>query len=252
MAKRPVLDISGANGGNLLIEKHQVEIVDADSKNPTPSLASHGFCAIPFAAEPPADQVSAAYRQEFARLSAAAVKEHTGAAIVLGMPLMVQARHSNAGPVDGPISICHCDFTPTAAAMRCSQVLAQLPKPPGRVRRFAAFNVWWLARGGTQDRPLALCDATTLLAPDLQAGNAKVMAPDHSRAQNEIAFPRYSPRHRWYWYSKLTPERMLLFAGFDSDPSMPSMVAHSAFANSACPPDVPPRVSIEGRCFAFW
>jgi len=36
MAKRPVLDISGANGGNLLIEKHQVEIVDADSKNPTP------------------------------------------------------------------------------------------------------------------------------------------------------------------------------------------------------------------------
>jgi hypothetical protein len=43
-----------------------------------------------------------------------------------------------------------------------------------------------------------------------------------------------------------------LFCGFDSNPSRPSMVTHSAFANRDCPPDAPPRLSVECRCFAFW
>jgi hypothetical protein len=120
------------------------------------------------------------------------------------------------------------------------------------VNRFAAYNVWWLARPGPQDRPLALCDASTIAAADLQVGGARVTAPDESQVENEVAFQRFSARHRWYWYSKLGPDRLLVFCGFDSDASTPSMVSHSAFANSECPADAPPRVSVECRCFAFW
>jgi hypothetical protein len=30
------------------------------------------------------------------------------------------------------------------------------------------------------------------------------------------------------------------------------MVAHCAFTNPDCPPGTQPRISVEGRCFAFW
>ena len=247
-----MLDITGNRRGNLALEEHETEIADADSQEPAPALATHGFCAIPFAADPPAGELDPAYRRYFSNLCAAAVKKATGANIVIGLPAMVQVRLSGAGDHDGPISVCHADFTPTSAARRSAQALSQLPKPPRQVKRFAAYNVWWLARSGPQDRPLALSDASRVAAADLQTGGAKVIAPDQSQPETEIAFQRYSERHRWFWYPKLGPDRLLLFCGFDSDPSQPSMVAHCAFTNPDCPPGTPPRISVEGRCFAFW
>ena len=247
-----MLDITGNRRGNLVLEQRQTAIADADAQEPAPCLATHGFCAIPFSASPPDGEIDSAYRRYFADLCAAAVKQETGARIVIGLPAMVQARLSDGGDHDGPISVCHADFTPTSAARRCRQALALLPKPPQRVKRFAAYNVWWLARRGPQDRPLALSDASRVCGSDLQVGGAKVIAPDQSQTETEIAFQRYSDRHRWYWYPTLGPDRLLLFCGFDSDSSQPSMVAHCAFTNSDCPPGTPPRISVEGRCFAFW
>lgn len=254
MADEPILDITGSRRSNLRLVSRAVELADADAQDPPPGLASHGFAAVPFSASPPDGSVDLAYRRGFADLCAAAVKTETGARLVVGIPKSVQVRRSNAANHEAPISVCHTDFTPASTTRR----LAELAKPDagGAIqlpRRFAAFNCWWLGRSGPQDRPLALCDATSIAASDLRLGRAEVVAPNGTRMDyGEMAFQRYSPRHRWFWYPRLGPDRLLLFCGFDSDPLRPSMVTHSAFANPDCPPDAAPRVSVECRCFAFW
>jgi hypothetical protein len=253
MAAPPSLDITGVGRGNVKLEARAVELIDADAQNPSPTVASHGFGAVPFAASLPNGKVDPAYRRWFANLCVQAVKQETGAPLVVGSPMSVQMRRSDGANEEAPISVCHADFTPSSAAQRVAEALALIGQKGRRLKRFAAFNTWWLARGGPQDRPLALCDATSISAPDLQIGRAQVLAVDKSQIDyGEIALQRYSARHRWYWYPQLGPDRLLLFCGFDSDSSRPSMVTHSAFANPECPPGTPPRVSIECRCFATW
>ena len=254
MAVEPILDITGSGRTNLKLQPREIEIADADAQDPRPSLETHGFAAVPFSASLPEAAIDLAYRRRFADLCAAAVKAETGAPVVIGIQKSVQVRRGDALDHEAPISVCHTDFTPASAVRR----VIEITKPSaGRVkrlpRRFAMFNSWWLGRSGPQDRPLALCDASSIAAPDLRFGRAEVVAADGTRMDyGEMAFQRYSPRHRWFWYPRLGPDRLLLFCGFDSNPSRPSMVTHSAFANPDCPPDAAPRVSVECRCFAFW
>jgi hypothetical protein len=253
MAVPPLLDITGRGPGNLKLEAREVDLLDADAQDPAPTLASHGFGAVPFSAALPEGDVNQAYRIYFAQLCAAAVKQETGAAQVFGSAMAVQIRSSGGAAQEAPISVCHTDFTPSSTVLRAAEVLALAGQKDRRPARFAAFNTWWLGRSGPQDRPLALCDGNSIAAPDIQIGRAQVLAPDGSSMDyGEVGFQRYSPRHRWYWYPRLGPDRLLLFCGFDSDSSRPSMVTHGAFANPECPPGAPPRLSIECRCFAFW
>ena len=254
MAVEPVLDISSSGQTKLKLVSRAVEIADADAEDPQPSLASHGFAAVPFSASLPGDPVDAAYRQQFADLCAAAVKAATGAPLAIGILQSVQVRRSDAADHQAPISVCHTDFTPASAIRRIVQLANAVGDKTIKLpRRFAAYNAWWLGRPGPQDRPLALCDATSIAPPDMQLGRAHVVAASGKPLDyGEMAFQRYSPRHRWFWYPNLGPDRLLLFCGFDTDSTKPSMVTHSAFTNPDCPPEASPRVSVECRCFAFW
>jgi hypothetical protein len=84
-------------------------------------------------------------------------------------------------------------------------------------------------------------------------GNAVVHNTDGvARSFGEIALYRYSPRQRWHWYPELKSDRLLLFAGHDSDARFASQVPHGAFSNPTCPPETPTRVSVECRLFAYW
>lgn len=253
MTGQPLLDITGAGRTNLKLEARDVDLADADAEDPPPSLASHGFAAVPFSASLPEGEVDAAFRDQFANLCAAAVRKETGASLVVGIPMAVQVRRGDgATEHEAPISVTHTDFTPATAARRVAEALKAVGKKQ-EPARFAAFNAWWLARSGPQDRPLALCDANSIAAADLRTGRAQVLTPNNEAMDyGQIAFQRYSARHRWYWYPRLGPDRLLLFCGFDSDSSRPSMVTHSAFTNPQCPAGTPPRVSVECRCYAFW
>ena len=63
---------------------------------------------------------------------------------------------------------------------------------------------------------------------------------------------RYSPRHRWCYYSGMTRDEALVFKTSDSDPGEPPNVPHTAFNDPSCPKGVPTRVSIEMRACAYW
>jgi hypothetical protein len=251
-AQAPIVDISGPGRTNFKIIAHDVDLSDADALEPPPTLSSHGFCAVPFSATLPKQRIDEHYRRQFSQLCAEALKTAIGAPLAVGLSGNVAIRRGDGRDEQAPIAFAHTDFTPGSTIRKAAKILESLGhrKP---IARFAAFNVWWLARAGEQDRPLALCDATSVTAADVQAGGAKVLNADGSPMDfGEVALVRYSPRQRWYWYPRLGPDRLLVFCGFDSDPSIPGMVMHSAFTNPTCPADAPPRISVECRCFAFW
>src|SRR6266550_2898167 len=110
MGVEPLLDITGAGTGNLKLDSRPVDLADADAQDPPPTLASHGFGAVPFSASLPDADVDPAYRRYFANLCAAAVKQETGAALVVGVPIAVQIRRSDGADQDAPISVCHTDY----------------------------------------------------------------------------------------------------------------------------------------------
>jgi hypothetical protein len=100
--------------------------------------------------------------------------------------------------------------------------------------------------------PLAVCDARSLAPADIMPADAIFDAPGVPEWSFEGLVVHRNPRHRWIYYSGMTPDQVLVFKTNDSDPKEPHNVPHSAFDDPSCPPGVPPRASIEMRAIAFW
>jgi hypothetical protein len=68
----------------------------------------------------------------------------------------------------------------------------------------------------------------------------------------EALLLRYSPAHRWCFFSDMTPDEVLVFKRHDTDSREPSGVPHSAFSDPRAPADCAPRASVEMRTIAYW
>ena len=68
----------------------------------------------------------------------------------------------------------------------------------------------------------------------------------------ESLLVRANPAHRWAYFSDMHHDEALVFVTKNSDPDRPHHVAHCAFDDPSCPPDVPPRTSVEMRAIAYW
>ncbi len=120
------------------------------------------------------------------------------------------------------------------------------------LRRFAHYNVWRVLSPPPQDVPLAVCDARSVSQEDLLEADAVFDVPGKPEWSFEGLVVRYNPRHRWSYFSDMTPGEVLMFKTNDSDPSHPHHVPHTAFNDPNCPEGVPPRTSIEMRAVAYW
>ena len=118
--------------------------------------------------------------------------------------------------------------------------------------RFVYINAWRnITTDPTENNHLAVCDETSLVAPDdylasdLFMPGARLMQyglNDHNAA-----------KHRWYYFPKMQMDEVLLFKQFDSDTALPGrMTFHTAFVDPTVRPDAPERQSIEGRAFLFF
>jgi hypothetical protein len=99
--------------------------------------------------------------------------------------------------------------------------------------------------------PLALCDASTVLASDLNDSEIRGGLDDPNRAPLYGFNLSYNPGHRWYYVPKMRPDEMFAFKLYDSDPSRPQWTGHTAFADPETQPDAPPRMSMELRTVSF-
>jgi hypothetical protein len=113
--------------------------------------------------------------------------------------------------------------------------------------RFGIVNVWRPIRGPVQDSPLALCDAQSFTDEDLIATDLV-----YPHVRGETSSVAYNPGHRWYYFSGMQTDEVVLIRVHDSaDEGRARLSFHTAFHNPLAI-GAPPRESIEVRSLVFF
>lgn len=183
--------------------------------------------------------ITGPYYDECARI----VREATGANRVLVFD------HTLRGPdlPREPVMRVHNDYTETSAPQRIRDLL---PAEADALldHRYVFINVWRPIGQVVIDTPLALCDALSSAEEDLVLTDLI-----YEDRVGEITSVRHSPRHKWVYFSRMTPEEVILIKCHDTARDGRARLSfHSAFDDPTAPADAPPRQSIEIRTIAFF
>jgi hypothetical protein len=186
------------------------------------------------------EEVRAVYYPEVERL----LREALGASRVVVFDHGVR----NAG-MEGhrvPSRRVHNDHTVNSAPRRVRDHLGEEADELLR-HRFGVVNVWRPIRGPVLDSPLALCDARSFTDADLIASDLV-----YPHVRGETSSVEFKPEHRWYYFSEMQPDEVLLIRVHDSaNDGRARLSFHTSFENPAAPA-APPRESIEVRSLVFY
>lgn len=244
---------------NLPIEQRTVTIEDARPIQHEVSLDREGFALVRGQTRVGDFFDPAQVREIYMRELEALLKEITGAAKVVASPGSV-LRRSERSPGFGqngstvPARFAHCDYSANheGSAFWIERMLAPDEAKARLSRHFAIYNLWRVLSEPPQDAPLAVCDARSVAREDIVWSDCVIDPPGAPELKFENAVFHYSPEHCWCYFPAMTRDEVLVFKGFDSDPARATCVPHSAFDDPSCPPDAPPRESIDVRAFAFF
>lgn len=256
MRERPVFYAVDHARDNLNIKGVETEIRDLRGADEPASLAAEGFVLAHHKSAVQdfrdADELVRVYVPEMAAL----LQDLTGAERVLMFPNAV-LRFAESSPECGsrlnsyPARFAHIDYTDASAPGLLQPLLAANPDLDLAGRRVVGYNLWRAFSGAPVDVPLALCDARSVAPGDLARGDAVFDAPDAPEWRFEAYLARANAAHRWSYCSAMTPEDVLVFRAWDSDPARTQGVPHVAFDDPDCPAGAPPRASVEVRGFAI-
>lgn len=208
------------------------------------------------------EQVNRIYLSEMMAL----VRDVTGANRVIPFAWMMRSSTpSNDSDAQPPANDVHVDHTPDFSECMARRALTWMGEPDASYRRFILINTWRAYKGAPQDWPLGLCDPASVADdegvryPILMVDRLpkeeeipEVLPGDPSKPEfPEISAFEYRPEHRWYFFSNLSPDEVLLFKNYDSDRTGAWRVPHAGFSDPRCTPDGPRR-SIEVRFLAFF
>jgi hypothetical protein len=172
------------------------------------------------------------------------------------------AGYTHRGGVQPPAGEAHVDFTP-ARAVPLARTVYEKNFPDGRgFSRFIASSLWRTFSAPPQDFPLAVCDARSVRddegvpntmfvvdrLPDEQAMLGHM--PNEAGAPGAAIF-HYSRAHRWWYFSNMTRDEVLMFKFHDSDRTRALRTPHTAFHDPSFA-NAHPRESIELRTIAFF
>jgi hypothetical protein len=170
--------------------------------------------------------------------------------------------YTHKGGVQPPAGEAHVDFLPQRAERIAKDLYAKtFPDGPG-FSRFIASSLWRAFSEPPQDWPLALCDArsvridegipNTLHIVDEIPDDRVMLAPiPDEESLIAAAIFHYSPDHRWWYFSNMTRDEVVLLKFHDSDATRALRTPHTAFRDTSFP-GAKPRESIEFRTFAFF
>jgi len=109
-----------------------------------------------------------------------------------------------------PVQRVHVDQTPESAKKRVDRHVV----PPQPYKRFQLINVWRPIENTVYDFPLAVADYRTInVDTDLVPTTLVYPRPLPDGETYSVA---YNPAHRWYHWSHMTPDEVLLLKCFDS------------------------------------
>lgn len=147
-----------------------------------------------------------------------------------------------------PVRRVHADYTPKSGPERVRDLLRADEARRRLEHRFAIVNVWRPVRGPLVEAPLALCDTRTVAPGDLVETDQ--IYRDRIGETYNVAF---SPRHRWYYFPRMTIREAVLIKSYDSaTDGRARFTPHGAFDDPTMPAGALPRESIEIRALAFY
>jgi hypothetical protein len=215
------------------------------------------------------EEVDRLYKEEVA----SEVARLTGASFVAPMGWMIrnsgdmsrfkraEGPYTHQGGVQPPAGEAHIDTEPSRADRMAKAIYEKFrPGGPG-YKRFIYSSFWRTFSEPPQDCPLAVCDNRSVGADEgvpnvlyivdkIPEGEA-MFAPMPDADQPAAAIFRYNPNHRWWYFSKMTRDEVILLKFHDSDRSVAWRTPHTAFWDTSFP-DRKTRSSIECRSVAFF
>ena len=176
-----------------------------------------------------------------------------------------QEKHDNyvhAGGIQPPAGEAHVD-TNTATARRMAEhtYRKHFPDGPG-FKRFLVSSYWRCFSAPPQDVPLAVCDGRTSFAGEEKSntlfivdefpeGEALTAPVEGEEAMIAASIFSHDPGMRWWYFSNMRADDVLLFKFHDSDHARTWRCPHTAFHDPSFP-HANIRESIEARSVAFW
>ena len=255
-------------------DAYTVKVHDGRSRVDQFSLDGHGFVLAEHRSRV-ADffdkqQVDAIYPDEVVGI----VRQLTGADCVAPLGWMARTSgdlskfqhqtvgYSHKGGVQPPAGEAHVDMTPNRAEVMARDIYQRFFPEGKPYRRFIASSLWRAFSPGPQDWPVAVCDAASV-APDEGTPNTMFIVdvlpdraamlgpiPDEDKAMAADVF-HYNARHRWWYFSNMNRDEVLMFKFYDSDKTRAWRVPHTAFHDTSFP-DAVTRESIEFRTVAYF
>ena len=206
---------------------------------------------------------------------AADVKRRTGADKVITRGWMIRTSadlseltrkkvegYEHRGGIQPPAGEAHVDLnTATARMMAEGTYREKFPDGPG-FKRFLITSYWRTFSPPPQDVPLALCDGRTsfggeeksntlFIVDDFPSEEGAVRPVEGEDKMIAASIFSHNPGMRWWYFSNMQADDVLLFKFHDSDHSRTWRCPHTAFVDSTFP-DANIRESIECRSVAFW
>lgn len=170
--------------------------------------------------------------------------------------------YQHSGGVQPPAGEAHVDLnSETARRMAEFTYRKHFPDGPG-FRRFLITSYWRTFSPAPQDVPLALCDGRTSMGGEEKSNTLFIVDefPNEEDAVKPVegedqmiaaSIFSHNPAMRWWYFSNMEPDDILLFKFHDSDHSVTWRCPHTAFRDSSFA-DANIRESIEVRSVAFW
>ena len=221
-------------------------IADARAMRGGPTLDHEGFALVPHETRVRDFYDDSAIREVYYPEVVALLRHVTGATEVHIFDHTLRVQDEDRRRAHGtrlPVSIVHNDYTERSGPQRVRDLLGPEKAERFMAHRFAMVNVWRSFGASAERFPLAAADGRTVPAADYLA--VDIVYPDRT---GEIYQNAYSDGQRWYYFSGVRREEVLLLKCFDTaHDGRTRYTAHSGFANPHASADTPPRESIEVR-----
>ncbi len=208
-------------------------------------LETHGFACLKHSMSPVDLDDGSEWKERFTGEATAFIRAMTGASDVVTRS--VAPRSTRYRDSSGTIDFAHNDYTGASIGTFIAEIDPERAEER-LAKRFAVYNLWRLLSPPPQNRPLAVCDATSLAGADVIPSQTYTYGEHYY--QNALF--RYNPAHRWYYYPNMQTDEMLVWAAYDSDPHFPSLVPHVAFEDPNCTDPAAYRSNIDARVFVFY
>jgi hypothetical protein len=232
-------------------EEHRVRIENMRPHASEFSLERNGFVLLrESSAVVNFYDTSEVHRVYYAEIEAL-VKRLLGAAKVLVFGEIARSDGNTTGDGRRPAYGAHVDYGEKTVRRFAEDLLGRDAAAPWLERRFVLMNLWRPIRT-VYRTPLALCDASSVRASDLNDSEIRGGLNDPERPSMWGFNLQFNPQHRWYYAPWMEPDEILAFKLFDSDRARVQWTGHTAFDDPSAPADAPARESIEIRTISFY